>query len=76
MPGHRQGFPTPSGGSHARSLGVIIKDLWYDLPRLRLIFQWMLGAPPGRPGFAEILEPAVDPVDLEADHGVAGEYQR
>ncbi len=27
--GHREGFPTPSGGSPARSLWVIINDLWY-----------------------------------------------
>ncbi len=28
--GHRQGFPTPSGGSPARSLWVIISAPWYQ----------------------------------------------
>ncbi len=29
--GHRQGFPTPSGGPPARSLWVIISETWYKL---------------------------------------------
>jgi hypothetical protein len=28
--GHRQGFPTPSGGSPTRSLWVIIGAPWYQ----------------------------------------------
>ncbi len=38
--GHRRGFPTPSDGSPARSLWVIIKDLWYKVQSLK-------GASPG-----------------------------
>jgi hypothetical protein len=29
--GHRQGFPTPSGGSPGRSLWVIISAPWYKV---------------------------------------------
>ncbi len=38
--GHRQGFPTPSDGSPARSLWVIINDPWYYGGRADLPSRW------------------------------------